>query len=585
MFTRLSNMQTTTTLSNLIYRLRLPLTIVTICGAILQSVSAQQAVPAPSGIPHRTRLIHAGWERPDSGDMVRHIREMEDTPYDGIILMLHGRDDQGKQVILQRPFENTSWKREWFQKNVDDLKSVRSERITENFVRISANPGNVDWFDDEGWAAIVEKMRIAAWIAKEGGLKGICFDPEPYSRPYWQMNYQSQPNKDQYSFEEYQAKARQRGREVMQAVASEYPDMIFFTFFMNSQSMGHTPETLIRAGYNLYPAFIDGWLDVCPPEMVFIDGNENSYHYSGELAYLRAANSMRNTSLQLVAPENRAKYRAQVRVGFALYLDAYVNKEGSQWYHGPLHGSRTLHLFANAEHAATIADEYVWTWGEKYRWWPTRTRQVNPESWDEAIPGAYAALLAAFNPAQLRPILEQRFEMMPSSQKVNRVQNSGFAADKLSSNGIPLNWNPWKNRRVTEGTVTFDAQTDRQNNRNSGSARLAGINVRGSFGQDFEVIGGQYYKVSGWMKSQGEGFSGIRVRWKDEKDQWLDTSKDVSLEPVGEHSSTDWQKLETIVIVPGSATTLVLLLGATNQPSPEKDVVWFDDLELIQITD
>lgn len=548
--------------------------------------NSESAQPATSS--SRTKLIHAGWERPDSSDMVRYIREMEDTPYDGIILMIRGRNDQGERVLLQNAFNKTPWKREWFERNVRELQSVQSSSLTDNFVRISANPGNVDWFDDEGWAIIADHMRIAAWIAKEGGLKGICFDPEPYSKPHFQMSYRAQEHSDRYSFEEYQAKARQRGREIMEAIKDEYPDIVFFTFFMNSQNMNRTPETLIGSGYNLYPAFIDGWLDVAPPEMTFIDGNENSYHYSGELDYLRASNGMRNTVLQLVAPENHAKHRSQVRTGFALYLDAYANPEGHTWYHGPLHGSRTTQLLANAGFAADIADEYVWTWGEKYRWWPTGTTNVNPESWDEVIPGSYNALLSAFNPQRLIHALQEEFARQErrGSQK-NLVRNGDFASHAIRDNQAPKAWDPWKNRRVKEeATITLDPTTDRRGKKDSGSARLAGINVRGSLAQTFGVVGGQYYQIRGWMKSTGAGGNTILVRWKNEQDEWVDMQKDVRLQPVGEPAADgEWQQMQAIAIVPGDATTMMLLLSATNQLSATEDIVWFDDLEVIPLAD
>ena len=185
----------------------------------------------------RKKLIHGGWERPDSSDLLQYLREIEKTPYDGVILMLQGRDDEQKPVYVQKAFEAVPWKREWFLKNIDDLKKVRSTRLVHDFVRIATNPGNVDWFDDEGWAQIIDHWRIAAWIAKEGNLKGICFDAEPYSRPFFQMKYKAQAHRDQYTFEQYETKARERGRQVMEAIRSEYPGMTLFTFFMNSYNM------------------------------------------------------------------------------------------------------------------------------------------------------------------------------------------------------------------------------------------------------------------------------------------------------------------------------------------------------------
>src|SRR5690606_38875079 len=134
-------------------------------------------------------------------------------------------DDEGKLVRVQGAFSNVPWKREWFQKSIDDLKAIRSKKLTDNFVIVGANPGNVDWFDDAAWKEVVDHWRIAASIAREGGLKGILFDPEPYTKPFAQFNYAAQPEREKHTLGAYQAKARQRGQEVVRAIAAEAPDL------------------------------------------------------------------------------------------------------------------------------------------------------------------------------------------------------------------------------------------------------------------------------------------------------------------------------------------------------------------------
>ena len=45
-------------------------------------------------------------------------------------------------------------------------------------------PGDVDWFDDAQWAAVVHNFRILAQVAKLGGCVGLEFDPEQYGSEY-----------------------------------------------------------------------------------------------------------------------------------------------------------------------------------------------------------------------------------------------------------------------------------------------------------------------------------------------------------------------------------------------------------------
>ena len=51
-------------------------------------------------------------------------------------------------------------------------------------------------------------------------------------------------------------------------------------------------------------------------------------------------------AMNLVAPENREKYRRQVQAGFGFYLDMYLN-EGGVFYFPPLEGSRLKRLYRN----------------------------------------------------------------------------------------------------------------------------------------------------------------------------------------------------------------------------------------------
>ena len=113
---------------------------------------------------------------------VRQVRdnlaEMEKRPFDGVVIQLDGTTDDGKACPLNQTFSNQPWKQEWFAENAKRLASIRFRRFTDNFVIVGANPGDVDWFDDAGWAAIVEHWRIAAWLAKQSGrtIKG-CMTP------------------------------------------------------------------------------------------------------------------------------------------------------------------------------------------------------------------------------------------------------------------------------------------------------------------------------------------------------------------------------------------------------------------------
>ncbi len=529
------------------------------------------------------KLIATGWDHVDAAGFHANLAEMETRPFNGVVVAVSGRTPEGKNVSLGWAFLKGQWDRAWFQESVDTLKQCRSERLTDNFVLLNANPGNVDWFDDDGWADIIDHCRIAAWVAKQGGMKGILFDPEPYAAPHSAFHYAAQPEHDNHTFAEYYAQARCRGREMMQAIAEEFPDVTIFGYFMNSigaRATGNADprSALSTMGYGLYPPLVDGWLDVAPPTATFVDGCESSYRYNSVLDYLESAIQMKGACQELVSPENRAKYRAQVQVSFGIYLDAYWNPADSPWYIDGKGGSRVDRLRVNTTTALRAADEYVWVYGEKFRWWPTSNGRVNEQSWPEALPGCDKALAYARN-----PIAFARQELQTQKQEghaTNLLTNADFSqseivlpnghASRWSDGHPPIGWSAWQ-EESSDGVFSWDQSVG------DGAARAAGVKG-GCFIQSQPIESGQRYAVVARARTQGASNTWIRVRWQTADESWTAEHRDLTFFP-GQPADDGWRELFGTAEVPEDAGRLVILLGVGNQASAD-DIAWFDDVEL-----
>src|ERR671931_270768 len=61
---------------------------------------------------------------------------------------------------------------------IDELRATKFQRFTDNFFRFNTTPAKLDWFDD--YSTIIHNCRIAAWTAKQGGVKGLLFDIDKY---------------------------------------------------------------------------------------------------------------------------------------------------------------------------------------------------------------------------------------------------------------------------------------------------------------------------------------------------------------------------------------------------------------------
>ena len=492
--------------------------------------------------------------------------------------------DAKKTCRMRAAFSHERWQREWFADSVTDLKACKFKRFTDNFVTVGANPGNVDWFDDEGWRQIVDHWRMAAWLVRQTKLKGILFDPEPYAPPHAQFRYGAQPRRDQHTFAEYCAKARERGAEVMHAVAEECPDITVFCYFMNivnatATGLADPRPVLASSSYGLYPAFVDGWFDAIPATLTIVDGCEMGYRYNSEREYLEAALKIKGDCQEVVAPENRAQYRAQVQASFGIYLDAYWNPPTSPWFIDGKGGSRVARLGANVATAMRVADEYVWVYGEKFRWWPTPNGGVKKETWTEALPGCEDALRFARDPVEFA-----RAKMV-AAKPANLARNGDFGSDKASAidgkevkwreNSAPAGWSTWQTKD-SHGQFTWDREMGAAG---KGSACATGV-TDGCFIQSCVAKPGERYAVLAGRKLQGRGDARIRVRWQTEQGKWTAEEQDrmfVAKGPRGE-----WCEIFGVVTVPEAAGRLVVLLGVGGQSSAD-DVAWFDGVQIMRL--
>ena len=539
----------------------------------------------------RKKLIATGWDHANSDRLLAHHREMEKRPFDGVVVRLEGRVGPKKRLPLHWMFLPDAWKRSWFEPCVRNLKACRFTRFTDNFLLVGANPGKVDWFDDAGWRQIVDHWRIAAWAARQSGFKGLLFDPEPYTPPHKQFAYAAQPGRDRHTFAEYCAQARRRGRDVMRAVCDEYPDVTLFGYFLNIAGAHATgrkdPRSVLKGQtYGLLPAFIDGWLDAAPPTVRLVDGCEWAYRYNSVREYLEAALLIKGACQELVSPANRAAYRGQVQAGFGVYLDAYWNPKDSQWgawYVDGLGRPRVERLRINVQTALRVADEYVWVYGEKFRWWPTPNGRVGEQTWPEALPGCERALAYARDPAgYARARLAGRAK---AGTLANLARNGDFGSEKVDVVGgrvetwkpgrPPVGWHTWQ-EAASKGSFAWDRQAGAAA---KGAARAAKV-ANGCFLQRIAAKPSERYAVRAVRKLNGRGEAWIRVRWQTPEGTWTATARDRILHADGPRET--WREIFGVVEVPDSAGQLVILLGMGDQPT-DGDAAWFDDVGVFRI--
>jgi len=540
--------------------------------------TAHGAIAAPQKL-----IIQTGWDNITPAGLRANQELVDQSPFNGVVVRLKSSVPEHK--LSSYIFADDLWEESWTTSIIEDLQACNLRHATSNFLIVNANPGSTDWFDDTAWVAVVQHWKLAARIASQGRMRGLLFDPEPYSAPHSQFHYAAQAQKSEHSFAQYQEKARQRGREVMTAVQEEYPDITLLCFFMLSVTQmaaeqQNPANVLAGSGYGLFPSFIDGWLDAANPAVTFVDGCESSYHYNSESDYLAAAVRMKGVSQRLVSPENRYKYRAQVQAGFAMYLDAYLNPPTSPWYIDPKGGTPAARLRINLESALRATDQYVWIYGELHNWWPVDHPRIK-STWAEAMPGIDSALRIASDPTEYARQLVAK----QAGTAQNLLVNADFSEEKVTlpdgatatwqEGKPPAAWSFWQADQ-SHGTPGWDKAVGAAS---PGSGVMTKVG-NGCLIQTITVKPGEVYAVTAKRKVAGTAGGGIRVRWQKPEGGWCHEELDKLLYPVD--ADGEWLPIAGVVTVPEDVGRLVVLLGSTGQEA-EGDAVWYDDVAVFKL--
>lgn len=358
------------------------------CAIALASICALTAAQIDHAGPPEKKLLEYGWDVPQPDYVAEHIREMEQRPFDGLLMRISG---------LGQVFNPVARTRDDYAEQFDALPRIEWDRFTDNFVMMYA-ASKMDWFSDEHWEIITANVSLLASGAEAGNCVGMCFDCEPYGDNPW--HYPSQPHADEQSFAQFQAKVRQRGVQFVDAVEAEMDDPVIHTFFLTTlagvrnAAMAETAEerdaVLRDYHYGLYPAFVNGMLDAMDPGTLLTDGNEPAYYYHSPEQYYDVYHYIKQGALGAIAPENHRIYRGQVLVAQALYVDQVFGmrsrkveghymtpEEQEQWFEH------------NVYYALKTSDRYVWCYSEQMNWW---TDTDVPEGLPRAIRSARAKL-------------------------------------------------------------------------------------------------------------------------------------------------------------------------------------------------
>ena len=333
------------------------------------SVEIPLAIPLDRQLP-AVKLIEYGWDRPTPAFVHDHIGEMEQRPFDGVIM---GLPDGGGDV-----FRPETWNPGTLASQLPILSDIQWQTFDSNFLAMYA-ASSMDWYDDDDWGVVLQHAAFMARAALEARCKGLMFDPEPYGPSPW--NYSEQQHASEHTFREYEAIVRQRGRAFMQALQQGYPalDVLMlsgYSYFLRAgvpRDVDTREAILKNHAWGLLPAFLDGMLEGADPDSRIIDGQEQAYYYQRPEDFAWGYLDVREEARSYVSPElQQDVYLRNVEIGQAMYLDwifGYFTTSPPGVPGGLSDDQRARLAEHHTYYAMKNADRYVWLYSEKMNWW------------------------------------------------------------------------------------------------------------------------------------------------------------------------------------------------------------------------
>jgi len=346
-------------------------------------VLAGLVVSAASAGGLEKKLINFGWDMQTPSQLAEKIGDLQHLPFDGLTV---------RSLNFSNAFLFTAPSEAAVVENVEAMSKIKWGKFTDNFMYMvpGYGLGALDWFDEKAWADdgyILTNVRALARMGQAGGCKGILFDPEA-GDALW--DFQKQPRRDEKGIAAMRAMARRRGVQMINAIEEYMPNTTFLTLFWGIryspvEKIAHESDPAVinqiiaeASDYGLLHDFMLGILEGADKGTVIVDGNEASYWTRHLEDYNRAYHFVHQTMLGAVPADLHYKYRAQVRMGQAIYADVHSNTLGKalpSTFMTP--EERAMAMEWVVYHALRSSDKYVWFYTELTQY--VRNVRVPPE--------------------------------------------------------------------------------------------------------------------------------------------------------------------------------------------------------------
>jgi len=383
-------------------------------GAILVLLGTS-ASPAAQTTP-RSSLLYCGWfgnTIPTPAFIANNKAFLETQPFHGLVAYL--RNDATGFNATTKTMTTTPLSSTDLATLLAPLRNTTFTTLRENFglVQGSTPP---DFFDD--WSIPIANFAAVARALKDAGLKGIVFDNEQYFSPWG--NYPTGCKYAVRSLADYQNQARLRGRQVLEAMVAQFPEIAVITLHGPTVSEPKVPTPLFPVWYmenELLGPFFSGMIEGDNGAALSIDGGE-LYHLRTADEFLRSYNwrkfSLPSDAIDcaFIPPAMRPAWPGKSSIAFGVYDRPF----------GGADMTPTI-LRATIANALKQADRYVWFYTEGATFLKPAAAGGASTTWVDAVRQALNDAGTSTAPAPSGP-----------------AAPSHFAATATSSSAVDLSW-------------------------------------------------------------------------------------------------------------------------------------------------
>ena len=344
------------------------------------SVEPAAAPPSSSG----KSLILAGWHgttTPTPQFIVDNFAFLESRPFHGMAVYMADDPVSGTNVTTQL-MTNTAMSYATISAVLDPIRNLPFSQLRDNLGLVVANDPP-DFFDD--WSIIVQNFSELARAVKDAGLKGIVFDNEQYFAPWgWYPDGVDYP---QFTLAQYQAQAAARGREVMQAMLAEFPDIVVLClhgpYISDPYCMQQMGFQDVFPYYQLVGPFFTGFLQVSGEPGRCVDGGE-LYWFRGTQEFSDSYNLRRygiasdTADSPIIPPVLRPLWPGLSTIGFGV-IDTPFETPFVQVDMTPAILKTTL------SNALQASDKWVWLYTEARTFLLPESQGGATQEWVDAV--------------------------------------------------------------------------------------------------------------------------------------------------------------------------------------------------------